>query len=146
MSPPSRRGSRSFALPSTIRTSGPIPRSQSLRRPARWRGSGCLYGKHSAQLCGQHLRQSHHSISIRCDSPGPLRLWRRWIPVRSHRALVGQAGGGLDFRFSKKLGLFVDARYVFTDETQNFGVGRLGLRFGFEPALIRRSSIQPSRL
>ena len=43
----------------------------------------------------------------------------------------GQAGGGLDFRFSKKLGLFVDARYVFTDGTQNFGVGRLGLRFGF---------------
>jgi hypothetical protein len=43
----------------------------------------------------------------------------------------GQAGGGLDVRFTKKLGLFVDARYVFTDETQNFGVGRLGLRIGF---------------
>jgi len=43
----------------------------------------------------------------------------------------GQAGGGLEFRFAKQVGLFVDARYVFTDGTQNFGVGRLGFRFLF---------------
>jgi hypothetical protein len=43
----------------------------------------------------------------------------------------GQAGGGLEFRFSRHVGLFADARYVFTDGTQNFGLGRLGFRFGF---------------
>lgn len=43
----------------------------------------------------------------------------------------GQAGGGLEFRFSKQVGLFTDARYVFTDGTENFGVARLGLRFLF---------------
>jgi len=43
----------------------------------------------------------------------------------------GQIGGGLEFRFAKQIGLFADARYVFTDGTQNFGLGRLGLRLGF---------------
>ena len=43
----------------------------------------------------------------------------------------GQAGAGLDFRFTHHIGLFADARYVITDGTQNFGMGRLGLRFGF---------------
>jgi hypothetical protein len=42
-----------------------------------------------------------------------------------------QAGAGLEVRFSKVCGIFTDARYVFTDGTQNFGVGRLGLRLGF---------------
>ncbi len=43
----------------------------------------------------------------------------------------GQAGGGLEFRFSPHVGLFADARYVFTDGTKNFGLGRLGLRLSF---------------
>jgi hypothetical protein len=43
----------------------------------------------------------------------------------------GQAGGGLEVRFTKNLGIFTDARYVFTDGTRNFGVGRLGLRCAF---------------
>jgi hypothetical protein len=43
----------------------------------------------------------------------------------------GQAGGGLEFRLSRQAGLFADARYVFTDGTQNFGVARLGLRLAF---------------
>lgn len=43
----------------------------------------------------------------------------------------GQAGGGLEFRFAKQVGLFADGRYVFTDGTQNFGVARLGLRLVF---------------
>jgi len=43
----------------------------------------------------------------------------------------GQAGGGLEFRFTKQVGLFADGRYVFTDGTQNFGVARLGLRLAF---------------
>jgi len=42
-----------------------------------------------------------------------------------------QLGGGLEVRFTPNLGLFADARYVFTDETKNFGVGRLGLRCSF---------------
>ena len=43
----------------------------------------------------------------------------------------GQLGGGLEVRFTPNVGLFADARYVFTDETKNFGVGRLGLRCSF---------------
>jgi hypothetical protein len=42
-----------------------------------------------------------------------------------------QAGGGLEFRFTKQIGIFADGRYVFTDGTENFGVGRLGVRFVF---------------
>ena len=42
-----------------------------------------------------------------------------------------QAGAGLEVRFNQKIGLFADARYVMTDETENFGVARLGLRFSF---------------
>lgn len=41
------------------------------------------------------------------------------------------AGGGLEYRFTRRMGLFVDARYVFTDETPNYGLGRVGLRLGF---------------
>lgn len=41
------------------------------------------------------------------------------------------AGGGLEYRFTRKVGVFVDARYVFTDETKNYGLGRVGLRLGF---------------
>ncbi len=41
------------------------------------------------------------------------------------------AGGGLEYRFTRRLGAFVDARYVFTDGTKNYGLGRAGLRFGF---------------
>ncbi len=43
----------------------------------------------------------------------------------------GQAGAGLEFRFTRNLGVFTDARYVMTDGTGNFGVARLGLRLGF---------------
>jgi len=43
----------------------------------------------------------------------------------------GQLGAGLDVRFTKAIGIFADARYVFTDGTRNFGVGRLGLRLAF---------------
>ncbi len=43
----------------------------------------------------------------------------------------GQAGGGIEFRFAKHVGFFVDARYVFADKTDNYGVGRAGLRISF---------------
>ena len=43
----------------------------------------------------------------------------------------GQGGGGLEYRFCKHLGLFVDARVVWPNETKAYGVGRAGLRFSF---------------
>jgi len=43
----------------------------------------------------------------------------------------GQGGGGLEFRFTEKWGLFVDARYVIADKTENYGLGRVGLRLSF---------------
>lgn len=43
----------------------------------------------------------------------------------------GQAGAGLEFRFTQKWGLFTDARYVLTDGTRNYGLGRLGVRLKF---------------
>ena len=41
----------------------------------------------------------------------------------------GQAGAGLEYRFTPKVGLFVDGRYVFTDGTPNYGLFRGGIRF-----------------
>ena len=35
------------------------------------------------------------------------------------------------FRFTPNIGAFLDARYVFTDGTKNYGLGRAGLRFAF---------------
>jgi hypothetical protein len=43
----------------------------------------------------------------------------------------GQAGGGLEYRFLKHLGLFIDARVVWPNETKAYGVGRAGLNFSF---------------
>ena len=42
-----------------------------------------------------------------------------------------QCGGGIEFRFAKYAGFFVDARYVIADKTDNYGVGRAGLRVVF---------------
>ncbi len=47
------------------------------------------------------------------------------------KAWFGQAGAGLEYRFTRHLGLFVDARAVLPEKTTGFGVGRLGLRFAF---------------
>lgn len=41
------------------------------------------------------------------------------------------AGGGLEWRFSPHVGVFLDGRYVWTDETRDYGLGRGGLRIGF---------------
>lgn len=43
----------------------------------------------------------------------------------------GQAGGGLEYRFCAHLGLFIDARMVWPNETKMYGVARAGLRFSF---------------
>ena len=40
-------------------------------------------------------------------------------------------GGGLEFRFSPHVGLFLDGRYIVADETDEYGLGRAGLRVGF---------------
>jgi hypothetical protein len=41
------------------------------------------------------------------------------------------AGGGVEWRFSNHVGVFVDARYVWADKTDDYGLGRLGLKIGF---------------
>jgi hypothetical protein len=43
----------------------------------------------------------------------------------------GQAGVGLEYRFTPHVGIFIDARGVVPDETKYYGVARLGLRFAF---------------
>jgi opacity protein-like surface antigen len=43
----------------------------------------------------------------------------------------GQAGAGLEYRFCMNVGMFLDARAVWPDETKTYGVARLGLRFSF---------------
>ena len=43
----------------------------------------------------------------------------------------GQAGAGIEYRFTRKFGTFVDARYVFTDGTSNYGLARIGIRCTF---------------
>jgi hypothetical protein len=42
-----------------------------------------------------------------------------------------QAGGGLEFRLTRNLGIFADARYVFADRIADYGVGRAGVRISF---------------
>jgi len=42
-----------------------------------------------------------------------------------------QFGGGMEYRFTRNIGLFLDARCVVPNETKYFGVARLGLRFAF---------------
>jgi hypothetical protein len=41
------------------------------------------------------------------------------------------AGGGIEWRFMPNVGVFADARYVWADKTKDYGLGRIGLKFGF---------------
>jgi hypothetical protein len=43
----------------------------------------------------------------------------------------GQFGGGMEYRFTPNVGIFVDARAVVPNETRYYGVARLGMRFAF---------------
>ena len=43
----------------------------------------------------------------------------------------GQAGAGLEYRFTPHVGIFLDARAVWPNETKYYGVARAGLRFAF---------------
>jgi hypothetical protein len=40
-------------------------------------------------------------------------------------------GVGLEYRFTHSIGLFGDARFVAPDDTRNYGMGRIGVRFTF---------------
>jgi hypothetical protein len=42
-----------------------------------------------------------------------------------------QAGGGMEYRFTRHVGVFLDARGVLPHEVKSYGVGRLGLRLVF---------------
>ncbi len=43
----------------------------------------------------------------------------------------GQGGAGMEYRFTRHIGTFVDVCAVWPNETKYYGVGRLGLRFAF---------------
>jgi len=42
-----------------------------------------------------------------------------------------QGGGGIEYRFCKHLGIFLDARLVIPEKTSYYGVARAGVRFAF---------------
>ena len=41
------------------------------------------------------------------------------------------AGAGIEWRFCAHVGIFADARFVWADKTEDYGLGRVGLKFGF---------------
>jgi hypothetical protein len=43
----------------------------------------------------------------------------------------GQAGAGVEYRFTPHIGIFLDARGAVPNETKYYGVARLGMRFAF---------------
>jgi hypothetical protein len=43
----------------------------------------------------------------------------------------GHLGAGLEFRFCPHFSVFIDGRYVFAQTSQNYGMGRAGLRVTF---------------
>jgi hypothetical protein len=47
----------------------------------------------------------------------------------SRVATYGDAGAGVEFRFCRHVGIFVDGRYVVPDHLGNYGLGRAGFRF-----------------
>ena len=48
-----------------------------------------------------------------------------------NEAWFGQVGAGMEYRFTRNVGVFLDARWVVPQETKYYGVARLGLRFAF---------------
>jgi opacity protein-like surface antigen len=50
----------------------------------------------------------------------------QWDPIDSN---FGQAGLGLEFRFTRNIGLFVDGRGVWSERARNYGLFRTGVRF-----------------
>jgi hypothetical protein len=52
-----------------------------------------------------------------------------FYPVGNNNYADG--GAGLEFRFTRNIGIFADARFVATEHTGTYGLGRLGLKFNF---------------
>jgi len=46
-------------------------------------------------------------------------------------AAFGEAGGGMEYRFTPHWGVFLDARAVLPAETRIYGLARIGVRFAF---------------
>jgi hypothetical protein len=46
-------------------------------------------------------------------------------------ATFGHAGAGLEYRFSKNIGIFVDGRWVWPDRAGDYFFGRAGVRIAF---------------
>jgi hypothetical protein len=45
---------------------------------------------------------------------------------------INASGGlGVEYRFNQHWGVFTDGRYVITDETEDYAIARLGVRFSF---------------
>jgi len=47
------------------------------------------------------------------------------------KAWFAQAGAGMEYRFTRHVGVFLDARGVLPNEAKYYGVARLGMRFAF---------------
>lgn len=47
------------------------------------------------------------------------------------RLWFAQVGAGIEYRFTSRIGAFLDARWVLPEHTKYFGVARLGLRCAF---------------
>jgi len=47
------------------------------------------------------------------------------------RTWFGQFGAGMEYRFTRNIGVFIDARLVVPAETGEYGLARLGLRVAF---------------
>ncbi len=45
--------------------------------------------------------------------------------------VVGDVGAGIDFRFNRWSGIFIDGRYVWPDKSPEYGLFRAGLRWAF---------------
>jgi hypothetical protein len=44
---------------------------------------------------------------------------------------VWDAGAGLEWRLAPHVGIFLDGRFVWCDDTKDYGLGRIGIKFGF---------------
>ncbi|MEW6156401.1 MAG: hypothetical protein AB1813_03155 [Verrucomicrobiota bacterium] len=53
---------------------------------------------------------------------------RQWDPATQY---TGHLGAGFEVRWSPNMGFFSDARFVWADKTDEFGLVRWGLRFAF---------------
>lgn len=51
--------------------------------------------------------------------------------LASTEQVSGHGGIGLEYRFTRNVGVFADGRYVLTDETNDFGLTRVGVRYAF---------------